>query len=835
MLKRLHPHLSNITSTLLLTLAIVFMIAAVVLNIIFRLPAVEVISAENGVADLRAALSDGKIALIKGEWDVYYNELFEYEDLLIVPPTETANFPDVWTGARSAYATYHTKILTPQSVDSIGIYVRPQYSAHKAFVDSILICESGNLDPTGNNFLPGLFSTSGTANISNVLEEFDFIIQIQNKLHAIPGFRGEIFVGTARDMNLTIQSLTTLTGILSGCFIATILYFILAYINKRQRTEYLYTCLTSFAMLFLLVTYAAGEDSLYQLMPTARLHDLLMHFEYMAFFMLSVFIFERTLSLYMRRKTRRIYHGIVLGVCLVYLFLPTPVLTALVIPNQILNEALVLVALVFRIIKLKEYDKRSYDFGLEIVSLILYFGSFLSLVLNIRFFKTLDLFFATMLAYVMVQLILLMYYYGRAESEIEELNRDLEVRIEERTIELEELVEEARTATEAKSAFLARMSHEIRTPMNAIIGLSELILDRLIDEQCINYAENIRHASYDLLAIINDILDFSKLDSGNFMLNVEEYDVGAMLENIESIIQVRVSEKPITFITDISSDVPAFLLGDQIRVKQLIMNLLSNAVKYTDRGEIRFTVKSEQLSMDSVRLSIIVADTGIGIRKEDLAHMFEDFVQLENAKSRTYGGTGLGLAIVKGLCISMGGDVAVESELNVGTTFTATILQSCANFDSISDVTTQKRDVNVAVRELALFTAPKFRILVVDDSPTNLLVASALLERFECDITTSESGADSVRLAEQNEYDLIFMDYMMPGMDGVEATSRIRELPGYLYTPIVALTANAVAGMREMFLANGFTEFLSKPIELQKLSEIIDEFVPEELRVYIYK
>jgi len=508
--------------------------------------------------------------------------------------------------------------------------------------------------------------------------------------------------------------------------------------------------------------------------------------------------------------------------------------------------------------------------------------------------------------------------------------------------------DKAEEASRAKSSFLARMSHEIRTPMNSILGMAELAMREDMPDSAMEYTAAIKQAGVNLLDIINDVLDFSKIESGQLEVQTESYSFASLISDVINIIKARALDASLRFDVDIDCQIPSTLIGDEVRVRQVLLNIISNAVKYTDHGFVSFKVSYEVISATRINLEITVEDSGIGIKEEDLASLFTEFVRFDIDKNRGIEGSGLGLSITHNFIKAMGGDVNVESEYGKGTKFTVTIPQEIGGSDNFARVTDfnnkkvlvyeqsesrinalvntlmslhvehvlvtdtfnfhmelaggeynfvfiskalynseksilsevkvtteiilitefgeQLEEKNVRLlatpiyslpvanvlngisdssnrdfyRKFAVsFTAPDARILVVDDISMNLVVARGLMLPYNMQIDLCESGKEAIEAIEKNHYDIIFMDHMMPEMDGIEAVAYIREMGtvnlNYAKIPIIALTANAIAGMKEMFLEHGFNDFLSKPIDTDLLGSILQQWIPEEKKIAVNK
>ncbi|MCM1258565.1 MAG: ATP-binding protein [Roseburia sp.] len=403
-------------------------------------------------------------------------------------------------------------------------------------------------------------------------------------------------------------------------------------------------------------------------------------------------------------------------------------------------------------------------------------------------------------------------------------------RVKEQAEIMKELKEQAESANQAKSVFVSNMSHEIRTPMNAIVGLTEVLLRKNWPMEEKKYLLNIQSSGKALLSIINDLLDFSKIEAGKFVITRDTYDIAQMLRDIQVIGDTRIGDKDVELVMDVDQEIPRLLYGDSLRIRQVIINIMNNAIKFTEEGSVTVTVKAVQREGKKAQLYFSVKDTGQGIRKQDLEHLFDAFTQVDLKKNRGKEGTGLGLAISRQLVELMGGDLSVESEYGKGSDFYFTLWEGVESEENIGDFSEVKEEPRETEEEIFTFILPDVHILLVDDNDINREVAQALLEPFEMEIDAVSNGLEALNMVQKKRYDLVFMDHYMPVMDGVEATKRIRELSGGYYQnlPILALTADAVQGVKEEFLEAGMNDFISKPINMKEISTALKRFIPEE-------
>ena len=398
------------------------------------------------------------------------------------------------------------------------------------------------------------------------------------------------------------------------------------------------------------------------------------------------------------------------------------------------------------------------------------------------------------------------------------------------TAELEKAKMEAENANNAKTKFLARMSHEIRTPINAVLGMNELILRESSESKIREYAYDVKDASVMLLNIVNEILDSSKIESGRMEIVEVDYEMGSVLNDLYNMLTIKANEKNLCLIFDIDREIPSAYYGDDRRIRQVLINLLVNGIKYTDKGNVTLKLSCD-IEDDNAVLHFAVVDTGIGIKAENIGKIYDEFQRFDMERNRNVEGTGLGMNITQQFLKLMGSELNIKSEYGKGSEFSFDIVQKIVNAKPLGDFRNKGLTDGNENDVCGKYSAPNAKVLVVDDSKINLKVFSNLIKDTRINISEAESGEECLDILKNQKFDLIFLDHMMPGMDGIETLHAMREQKLCEGVPVIMLTANAIVGDREKYLSEGFDDFISKPIIPDKLNQMLLKYIPKDLIV----
>ncbi|MCL2007967.1 MAG: ATP-binding protein [Treponema sp.] len=639
------------------------------------------------------------------------------------------------------------------------------------------------------------------------------------------------------------RHLDILSMILCGIFGYTGLYYMIIFLSVRKKNE-LYNLYYSISSIILCIYTLMFSGIINNIIPNS---DITIRLEYVSLFML-VPMLGCFIEHFGAQKITKITRGFLIfygSLSLAQIFFSTQ------FGDDILMiwsaSVLIYFSYIFFFNITRYYIRRRRKENIDtlisniLIGLVVVYLCGIYDVLDIIFFhNSSSLFLYSTFIFHLGMAITLSQRYQEMYGQLEESNIILEERVQERTLELEEQTAIALEASKAKSNFLAIMSHEIRTPLNAVIGFSEIELRNDLPSSIRESFTHIHRSGSFLLGIINEILDISKIESGKLDLINDEYETASLLSGTISLNRVRIGEKPIQFILEIDSGFPTKLIGDELRVRQILNNLLSNAIKYTNEGTVKLAASSEKTGTNEVRIQFTVTDTGIGIDSESMEKLFDNYTQLDTQANRRNEGIGLGLAITKSLAEMMGGGISVESEYGSGSCFTAWIIQEQNDIEIIGEETAEALrsfsyafDINPesSIQErnqIESIDIPEGRILVVDDIPENLLVVRGFLKPYGLQIDTAGSGREAIELIEKTNisgesYHLIFMDHMMPEMDGVETLKNIRKLG--VETPMIILTSNALRGMNEFYMEHGFQDYLSKPVNPNELDSVLRKWL----------
>jgi len=845
---------------------------------------------------------------------------------LLTPEEFDARASEVVFGSTRAetHLTSRLRILVPENEWFSFSRASLDYS-HRLYVNGDFMLEIGSPGHNRNEDIPN------TGRISFTAQEADGVIEIvqqsTNFVHRQGGVHHEWLIGSGVVILSEARTADYRTSILIGSFFILSLILFLVYFTLRGNRDMLYASL--FCLIWL-VRMGVTDGRVFTLLMPWLDWEIKFRLEYIsvpAVAMLILAVINKLFPPVMHKIVARVINAVSTGLIIFYLFADTVLMSHVVLMSFAFYGVLIVYVLFRFATKIR---KISAGQGIFIAGVVLFlFSSVID-----AFYFTIDELFITP-PFQLTGVAMLIFTICQATAVFLKTMREVE-----NSRQAEQRLKMAEESNKTKGHFLATMSHEIRTPMNAIIGMAELILRKELPTEAREQALVIKSSGDHLLSIVNDILDFSKIESGKLEVINREYLFHSVIKDVISIIKARISEPDLHFAVYVQHDIPNELLGDELRLRQVLFNVLTNALKYTKSGYFSLDITGERKKTDTIVLTMKVKDTGIGMKPEDIENIFEAFNQFDIEQNRNIEGTGLGLTITNNLLCLMGGSISVTSEYGVGSEFTITLPQDIYKPDTetaksdlykkfknksaliqgktdiyaqyaarsledlgmechivsgdgdlheklssgkwdylfaedylayltlritayispetmvimMTDSIEAKREENLHVlimpmyflpivnvlsdRDTAFiedkprfeyFVAPDAKILVVDDIKVNLMVAEGLLRPYDMSVSVCHSGEESINAVQAEDYDIVLMDHMMPVMDGLEAVRLIRELGGkYAELPIIAMTANAIMGAREMFLQSGFNDFLSKPIEVNKLNDLLKKWIPAD-------
>lgn len=764
--------------------------------------------------------------LLNGEWEYYPNEFLYPADFKDNPPSAVSfvKFPHFWRDdpdnfpEGKGYATYRIIFNTPEDTEGAGVYAQLRYGAHRVFLNGNLISEFGNLTKNLDNFY---FAHGGGAgyDYSAGTTRHEVIIQVQSYDHVNAGLANRVIIGSPRAVSMYHIFLNLFLGMTVGILAAGIFYFILLFITSPRHNEYINFAIVAISCMYLTLG-RVGDNYLYFVTPTVNPH-ILYKLEF-----ISVMVCAYFATIHIARKYIKFKHTVNTGRvytiinCIIIALLPTYLLSSLLPVFSVATSLFIIVAIAACVKNLlKGKAKRNPYMVLEFIALIILMGGAAVSVIWSTVWKGFDLLPMFTIIYSFIHIFIFSEHYKENEKNFTRTAKILEKRVSERTTALADAQRRIQSANDFKTEFLTRVSNEIRTPMNAIVGMSDLFnTDNLNDTQK-KYFKDIKDTSYSLLQLINDIMDFSRIETGQLEIIPSHFKFNTFFENICTAAKYSASTKGVAFEYHVADGIPEVIFGDEVRMKQAIANIISNAVKYTNEGYIKIEVSpTSKPDNPEAMLLFTITDTGVGISEEALPKLFDAFTNPNSIKPqhRMIAGTGLGLAICAKLTAALKGKVEVESELGKGSKFKLYFPLRRGDVAQVVENTVSEK-----------IYAKNAKILLVEDNAINITVALGILATHDITPDVAKDGFRAIEMVKEKDYDLVFMDQFMPGIDGTDTMLKIRELGDkYANLPIIAMTSNVVTGARDMMIFKGMNDYLAKPVDQNALNNVLIRWLP---------